>query len=117
MFYPLVIVEALNELETELKQTGSQVHIGELPSAYINPKQLRQLFVNLLSNSIKFSRKGIPLKISVTASRLSNAEKTKRGLPGDVHFLDLKYSDNGIGFEQEYAEKIFQMFQRLHGKE
>ena len=70
-------------------------------------RQLQQLFQNLISNAIKYSKRDTAPQIRIHASEVSE--------DGRLHHL-IAITDNGIGFEQEYGEKIFQMFTRLHGK-
>ena len=75
--------------------------------------QLRQLFQNIISNSIRYAKKDVPVKIGISASIVTGEAKT-----GDENkkFNLLVFSDNGIGFDNKYSEKIFDIFQRLHGK-
>lgn len=78
--------------------------------------QFQQMFYNLISNSIKFSRPGIPLRIAVSAERVSGNSIPVKHLPHDRDYWHIQVRDNGIGFEPEYNERIFELFQRLHGK-
>jgi signal transduction histidine kinase len=78
------------------------------------PSQFRQLFQNLISNSLKFVRDDVPPQITITHSYLSPGEIPP--LEGAPRYLKLEFRDNGIGFEEEYAQKIFAIFQRLHGR-
>jgi signal transduction histidine kinase len=70
-------------------------------------RQIQQLFQNLLSNALKYSKADVPPQILITAGHSERGGKL---------YHTIKVSDNGIGFEPEYADKIFQMFTRLHGK-
>ena len=81
---------------------------GELPVLKVVPEQFRQLFSNLISNGIKYSREGDePSYVKVWAE-----EEEVDG----VRYIKLFFKDNGIGFDQKYESKIFELFQRLHGK-
>jgi PAS domain S-box-containing protein len=82
----------------------------------IIPFQFRQILYNLLSNSIKFSRKDIPLTIEIKCKIDKGNAFENKTLLQTRDYCHLQISDNGIGFEQEYGEKIFEVFQRLHGK-
>jgi signal transduction histidine kinase len=74
------------------------------------------LFRNLLENAIRFSKKDNPPDIQVSAQAVTGKEKNSYGLQKDTNYFKITCSDNGIGFRQEYAEKIFRPFVRLHGK-
>jgi signal transduction histidine kinase len=79
--------------------------------------QLNQLFSNLISNSLKFTAVGTKPIISITAAPLSKEALEKYPfLPAEPSYYSIEFKDNGIGFEQEYGEQIFALFQRLHGK-
>jgi PAS domain S-box-containing protein len=104
------------DLELKIEESGTIIHSGELPSIECIPSQLKQLFDNLLNNSIKFKKKEEPCIINISSSTLSKAEKDALHLPVGRNYFKIVIRDNGIGFEKEYAERIFQIFQRLHGK-
>lgn len=97
-----LLQEVLIALEWRIAEKGARVLAGDLPPVRGIPSQLRQLFQNIISNALKFSRDE-PI-IRITAERE----------PG---FVRLAFADNGIGFEQEYAGKIFRIFQRLNRQE
>jgi signal transduction histidine kinase len=78
--------------------------------------QMRQLFTNLFTNAIKFKKADQPPRIRITCKLLNNEEADARHLRPNLRYYLISVSDQGIGFDQEYAEKIFQIFQRLHGK-
>lgn len=80
----------------------AELHVGELPAVWANPPQMRQLLDNLLGNALKF-RRDTPLRVELGAE-----------VDGDMAHFTLR--DNGIGVAPEYAEKVFGMFQRLHGR-
>lgn len=98
--------DVLEDLETSIQRAGALVEIGPLPTLEADPLQMRQLIQNLLSNALKFRREGVPPVISVSASR--------REGPPTAWVLEVK--DNGIGFDEKYVERIFAVFQRLHGR-
>jgi len=103
------------ELLISEKQAG--INSTVLPTVEGIPLQLNQLFSNLISNSLKFTATGTKPVISITTALLSPAslEKYSFLLP-DTSYYSIEFTDNGIGFEQEYGEQIFALFQRLHGK-
>mgnify|MGYP003575183566 CR=1 FL=1 len=108
--------KVLSDLELKIKDSKAAITSDKLPDARVIPSQFEQLFLNLLSNSIKFRRTDVPPIIKITHRHLRNNELTKYGLLPGPKYLSITFKDNGIGFEPEYADKIFGMFQRLHGK-
>ena len=77
---------------------------------------MKQLFTYLLSNAIKFRKPGQPPVIDISTAVVSHEDKSNHRLTNEVKHYKIIIRDSGIGFEQEYALKIFQIFQRLHGK-
>jgi light-regulated signal transduction histidine kinase (bacteriophytochrome) len=101
------IQRVLEDLELDIKEKKANIHVGNLPTVGGYRRQLQQLFQNLISNALKYSKRNIPPLIDITACQVRENNKL-------YHRIEVK--DNGIGFEQQYADKIFQMFTRLHGK-
>jgi signal transduction histidine kinase len=104
-----VLQEAMNDLKEILDEKNATVQSRGLPTLPVVPVQFRQLFINLLGNSVKYSRDGVPPVITITSARIPAAANRQAG-------WQLSFADNGIGFEQQYEHKIFQIFQRLHGR-
>ena len=100
-----VVNDVLEDLDPLITSRKAQLIIEELPFISGNPHQLYQLFQNLLSNALKFIPDGREPHISVRSSRI-----IQQGKP----FFVISVIDNGIGFEEKYNERIFQLFQRLH---
>jgi light-regulated signal transduction histidine kinase (bacteriophytochrome) len=98
-----LVGEVDEDLETALKAAGTTLQVGALPTIHARATQMRQLLQNLISNALKFKREGVAHVVSVTGEETPTCYQ--------VHV-----SDNGIGFEQQYAERIFGVFQRLHGR-
>ena len=91
------------------------IESAHLPTITIIPFQFRQLLSNLISNSLKYSKSDITPVIEINATHVKAATlNEKDALPGKDYFR-FSVADNGIGFEQEYAGKVFELFQRLHG--
>ncbi len=112
-----IMRETLSDFDLILEEKAGKVIYAGLPTIEAIPLQMSQLFNNLVSNSLKYSRKEVPPEISITASFLSEEKATELNLPSRAGgYVEIVFSDNGIGFPQEYADKIFQIFQRLHGK-
>jgi signal transduction histidine kinase len=77
---------------------------------------MNQMFSNLISNSLKFTKKDVTPVIQISSSDLTDEQKNFYQLNEKVRYVNIFYLDNGIGFEQQHAEKIFELFQRLHDR-
>ena len=109
-----VVSEVLADMDEALSRTGGRVEIGPLPSVPADPTQMRQLFQNLIVNALKFRGSAPPL-IHITASA---HDAGRAALPGAIRGgWQIVVADNGIGFDAKYAERIFQPFERLHGRD
>lgn len=102
-----VISAVIQDLEPIVREKNAKVSVDKLPTIRVRPTQLRQLFQNLIGNALKFNNKSVP-EIKITNVRVPPKE------PGEQLFCKIKVSDNGIGFSNEYKERIFEIFQRLH---
>jgi PAS domain S-box-containing protein len=100
--------EVLGDLEVRVEKTGAQIEIGQLPTIEADPMQMRQLMLNLLSNALKFQVPGSKPVINVQ-SRIFSTQAGEQT-------VEMTVQDNGIGFEEKYMDKVFAVFQRLHGR-
>lgn len=109
--------EAVADFDLILQEKGGTIeHIG-LPVIEAIPLQMIQLFNNLVSNALKYSKPDVSPRIIIKGATLTDEELSIHKLPTNGSgYVKLRFCDNGIGFAQEYADKIFQIFQRLHGK-
>ena len=112
----VIFKEVLADLELKIEETNAKIQHSPLPIITSYHSQMKQLFTNLVSNAIKFRKPGSPPLIEVWSEEVSEKEKSERLLRGNKKYYKVAVRDSGIGFEQEYALKIFQIFQRLHGK-
>lgn len=112
----LVIKQVITDLELKIEETGTVVNFGVLPVVDAVATHMKQLFMNLISNAIKFHKPGEPPVITIASQPLAEEELQAYALQPKRHYHKVTVTDNGIGFEQEYANRIFQVFQRLHGK-
>jgi PAS domain S-box-containing protein len=110
-----VIKEVITDFELIIEQSDAQLLFGNLPVIEAIPRQMSQLFANLISNSLKYRHADVAPVITITCTIVSN-ENSDSSTNDGVEFYRIEFSDNGIGFSQEYADKIFNIFQRLHGK-
>lgn len=101
-----IMQQVLEDLELDIQQRKAIIHVESLPQLQGYKRQLQQLFQNLVANALKYSKPSMPPEIHITAGLSGDEEKT-------YHVIEI--SDNGIGIEEQYSEKIFQMFARLHG--
>lgn len=99
-----VMDDITREMELVIKEKNATIEIALLPSINGNPLRLRQLFSNLISNALKYSKKEIPPQIQVTSVNMDDQ-------------VAVSIRDNGIGFEEEFCEKIFGLFERLHTRD
>jgi len=112
------LVSTLQEFDLMITQKKASITVGNLPAIEAISFQMKQLFQNLLSNALKFSTAEKPPEITISAHSPS-AEDVLHYVNSDRPgvYCEIVVSDNGIGFEPEFAEKIFSIFQRLHGKQ
>ena len=112
----ILINEVLKESAVLIEENNAQIESTALPCLECNPKLLKEVFKNLIDNSIKFQPKGQNAQIRIESQLLTGEEKTRLRLPADRVYYKITFADNGIGFEQENASKVFKAFQRLNGK-
>ncbi|RYY65467.1 MAG: PAS domain-containing sensor histidine kinase [Chitinophagaceae bacterium] len=106
----------LQDLERSVEESGARLHIDPLPLIRADERQMRQLWQNLLGNALKYRMEGRRPEIDVRYRICTDADRQRFQLPVEPSYFLVEVSDNGIGFEQQYAERIFQVFQRLHGR-
>jgi PAS domain S-box-containing protein len=113
-FAPVDLAEiaryVVSDLESRIDQVGATVSVEPLPVISGDRLTLSQLLQNLIGNALKFHKPGVPPHVNVR----SNVGPDPNGAPGDVCRITVE--DNGIGFDDKYTDRIFQLFQRLHGR-
>lgn len=113
----LVVKSVIEDYELMIHQKQATVEVGDLPRLPAIPLQMNQLFYNLLGNALKFSKLNVPPKITIQGRTAPRTEVEKNPqLNPETPYAEIIVSDNGIGFDQQFAEQIFVIFQRLHGK-
>ena len=94
-----------SDLEVRVEESGGAIEIGPMPTIEADQTQMQQLFQNLLANALKFARKGIPPVVKVTAELSADGQRVR-----------IDVADNGIGIQAKYHQRIFGIFERLHGR-
>ena len=100
----------LSDLESRIEQLDAEVTVEQLPVVVAERLQMSQLLQNLIGNGLKFHKPGVPPRVSVKADLV----RDPNGAAEDVWRITVE--DNGIGFDEKYSDRIFQVFQRLHGR-
>jgi light-regulated signal transduction histidine kinase (bacteriophytochrome) len=95
---------ALQDLQLAIEEKKAVVNIQSLPSVEGDESLLRQLFENIITNSLKYARNDVPPVITIGYKQADNNH-------------EITFSDNGIGFDEKYAPQIFKLFQRLHARD
>ncbi|MEL7037255.1 MAG: response regulator [Cyanobacteria bacterium J06592_8] len=102
-----VLEEVLSDLEIRIEETGAKLEIDSLPMIDADALQMRQLLQNLISNALKFQPEGNIPSIQI---------RSRQYLQNGQEWCEIQIVDNGIGFEEKYTDRIFQIFQRLYGR-
>jgi two-component system, chemotaxis family, CheB/CheR fusion protein len=110
----VMIDELLLDLELVIKEKQAKINVRDLPLMEINPGQMRQVFQNLISNAIKFSKRNVPPVIEIFCEEST----ISISLSGDqIPCCRIHIKDNGIGFDEKFSETIFNLFEKLHSKD
>jgi signal transduction histidine kinase len=111
-----VVRELEDDFELVIREKGAQLHVEDLPAIEANKGQIRQVFQNIISNALKFSRPGQPPIISIRSKQINNKSFDSEE-KADGPFCLVTISDNGIGFDENYVNSIFALFERLNAKD
>jgi len=106
-----VVSEVTSDLEARVAETGGRIEVSDLPVIDADPLQMRQLLQNLVGNALKFRKEETAPEVRIHAETVSGEE----ACDGDMYRIVVE--DNGIGFDQKYRDRIFGVFQRLHGRQ
>lgn len=101
-----IVAEVLEDLQVRIDDTAGQVTVAKLPTVEADPTQMQQLFQNLIGNALKFHRSGVPPRVDLTVTAPDRQQR-----------VTITVADNGIGFDEKYLDRIFSVFQRLHGRD
>jgi light-regulated signal transduction histidine kinase (bacteriophytochrome) len=106
-----LVREVESDLEARLQATSGTLELAPMPTIPGDPMQLRQLFQNVIGNALKFHRLDTPPVVTVSAQLMDGVDTEKV-----TRFCRLSIRDNGIGFDAKYAERVFEVFERLHSR-
>lgn len=109
--------DVAKNLQENIREHGATITLGDLGEAPVIDFQIRQLFDNLVCNSLKFKKPDVPLHISIRSKIVSGSPLKNGKLFSKEKYRHITYTDNGIGFDPIYNERIFEVFQRLHSRE
>lgn len=111
------VQEVALDLEVRIEELGARVEIGELPVVLAEPLQMRQLIQNLLGNALKFHKPDVPPVVKIYSLPETDNGDTSNDSAGSASpYCRVAVKDNGIGFDPKYSDRIFGVFQRLHGR-
>lgn len=108
-----ILAETIQDLSINVEEKNAVIQIGKLPTIKAIPFQIKQLFINLISNSLKYSKEDTAPEISITSKKVTEKEMLDYKIAKKKDYYKIVISDNGIGFKQEYSDKIFLLFKRL----
>ena len=111
-----IINNVQQELAEEIKSCGAKILVSDLPELSAVGAQMQQIFTHIIANSLKFKKPETEPVVNISSKKLNTDEAVNLGLNAQATYYQIDISDNGIGFEQQYAENIFQIFTRLNGK-
>src|SRR5690606_33068319 len=111
----LILGEVLDDLDYQIEKNQATINADQLPLATVVPSQLRQVFQNLIGNSIKFSKKDVPAQIDIK-SEIIDQKDVDAQTSTNGKYCRITVTDNGIGFDNAYVNKIFVIFQSLNAR-
>ena len=99
-----IMQETRGDLEVAIAESGAEIVANDLPPVMADPAQVRQIFLNLIGNALKFRHEGAIPRVVVSGERAAE-------------MVELRFEDNGIGLDEKYVDRIFKPFQRLHARD
>ena len=111
-----IVEKAMEDLELVIQQKSAEVRTDKLPVINAVPVQMHQLFYNLINNALKFTRPGEKPVVEIRSVPPNLPAANAKHLQGETDYVEIVVKDNGIGFDQQQAQQIFKIFQRLHNR-
>lgn len=112
----VLLREVASDFADTINDKDGILSIGQMPTINAIPFQIRQLFNNLVSNALKFAKENVPPTITILSETVPGITISNPNAVPEKDYLHIWIADNGIGFSPQYASRIFEVFQRLHGK-
>ncbi|MFZ0597665.1 MAG: ATP-binding protein [Flavobacterium sp.] len=113
----LLLKKTIGEIKETIVEKNAVITVSPFPQLKVIPHQMQQLFNNLILNAIKYTREGVIPEIKIETQQPSQEEIAEVGGNKDINYVKICITDNGIGFDQQYASKIFNPFFRLHSND
>ncbi|NNE78134.1 MAG: histidine kinase, partial [Pricia sp.] len=111
-----VVDQVLDNFSSTIENVQATIQRSNLPTLPAVPFQMRQVFSNLIGNSLKFVKENVPPKIEIKWEKVSNNDIRTMNLTENTPYFKITVTDNGIGFPKGMEKKIFEVFQRTHAK-
>ncbi len=108
--------EVVSDLEIRIQQSNARIDLGVIPVIEADPLQMRQLLQNLIGNALKFHKDGSNPVVKIASRILKPGDSSLANVAIERESVELTVADNGIGFDEKYLDRIFAVFQRLHGR-
>ncbi|MBC5839415.1 ATP-binding protein [Flavobacterium muglaense] len=108
-----LVLQVIDDLSSDIEEKKAKITVSDLPTVKVISFQIEQLFINLISNSLKYCKENVAAQISIFSEEIEEHEIRDNEKVSNDNFYKIVIKDNGIGFKQEYADKIFILFQRL----
>jgi two-component system CheB/CheR fusion protein len=114
----VILQNVIRDFDLQIEEKQAVIHYGPLPVVHAVPLQMNQLFYNLLGNALKFSKPGLPPVIDISSRTLPADElKEHPQLDSQLPYCEIVFTDQGIGIDPRFAERIFLIFQRLNNQQ
>jgi signal transduction histidine kinase len=113
-----LVNEVLEDIDLQVNQQQATIRVGAMLDFYGDKSQVKRLFQNLIGNAVKFHKENVKPVVDISSKMMERAEvETETGMPlPETSFVKISIKDNGIGFDEQYVDKIFNIFQRLNGR-
>lgn len=111
-----LVEEILVELEREIESTQTTISVGMLPTVQANPIQMRQLFHHLLSNALKYQKSDVLSIVKILGHPIQKISEAQEVSGSEMQYWEIVVEDNGIGFDEQYTDRMFGLFQQLNSR-
>ena len=112
-----IVAGVLSDLEIRIEEMAATVEVNPLPMIMADPAQMRHLMLNLMGNALKFHRSDTPPQVQIKSHYVQDYDELSDGRMVSRQMVQIVVQDNGIGFEEKYQERIFNLYERLHSRQ